>query len=117
ALGSQTVVVDTGGNWVVTFPSVIVFDHPHSIKVDQVMSVHNASTTSGFNMRTYFTPALHGHIFWSRDVTVETVLGNAPHRVVESMSQQNQNPISMGWNDFYGYEYLVTSSTPAQYAG
>ena len=115
-IGSQTVVVDTGGNWLTTFPNVIIDHDPYAVDINQRVSSHNVSTPTGFNFRTYFSPAIHGHHFWSRPLTPETVEGHAASKVMDSMLRGDTTPIPMGWNDFYGYEYLSSSSTPAQYA-
>ena len=115
-IGSQAVMADTGGNWVASFPSVIVTDRPYAIDISQTQSVQNMHAMAGFNLRTYFSPALHAQMFWSHHATPASVLAYQPAHVLESMLAQDSNPLAMDWNSSYSYEYLAASGTPAQYA-
>jgi uncharacterized repeat protein (TIGR01451 family) len=115
-IGTQTVVADVGGNWVAGFPSVILFDQPHAIEMQQVTSTMNESTLSGFNLRTYFSPATHGQLFFSHALSPEMVFGVSPWTVLQSLHEALNNPLALRWDDFYAYEYLAASTTPSQYA-
>lgn len=112
----QSVTGDTGGNWVASFANVVIVDHPHSMQIDQVGSPNNDSTQAGFNLRTYFSPALHGQVFFSQKPSVEGVLGRTPAVVMSSLHLAMNHPLIIGWNDTYAYEFLTSSTTPSQYA-
>ena len=114
-IGSQAVMADTGGNWVATFPSVVVKDRPYSITVTQVQSVHNLHELAGFNFRTYFSPAIHAQVFWDRQATPSSVLAYAPSNIIAAMAGHDSDPLGTSWDRSYGYEYLAASGTPAQY--
>jgi len=63
-IGSQTVVTDTGGNWLATFPSTILKDAPNTARITQLAASYSLSDPWGHNLRTYFTPAINtGHFF------------------------------------------------------
>jgi hypothetical protein len=65
-IGSQTVVVDAGGNWLASFPSTTVRDIPNSVQISQLSASYSRGDTFGHNLRTYFSPALNqGHFFLS----------------------------------------------------
>ncbi len=115
-IGSQAVMADTGGNWVASFPSVIVTDRPYAIDISQTQSVQNAHAMAGFNLRTYFSPALHAQMFWSHHATPASVLAYQPANVLDAMLAQDSHPLGMDWNASYNYEYLAASGTPSQYA-
>lgn len=116
SIGLQTVMADMAGNWVATFPNNILVDQPHHMGIQQTASVINNSTASGFNMRTYFSPATHAQLFFSSTVTVDSVFGRSPHTVLQSLHETLNNPLNLGWDDYYAYEYLAASSTPTDYA-
>ena len=64
-IGTQSVVVDAGGNWMVSFPSSTIRDYPNSVQVSQSSAFYSLSDPHGHNMRTYFSPALSaGHFFF-----------------------------------------------------
>ena len=115
-IGSQAVMADTGGNWVATFPSVVVTDRPYAIDVTQTQSVQSMHAMAGFNLRTYFSPAVHAQMFWSHHATPTSVLAYQPSNVLEAMLAQDSNPLGLDWNSSYSYEYLAASGTPSQYA-
>ncbi len=64
-IGTQSVVVDSGGNWMVSFPSSTIRDYPNSVQISQSGAFYSLSDPHGHNMRTYFSPALNaGHFFF-----------------------------------------------------
>ena len=64
-IGTQSVVADAGGNWMVSFPSSTIRDYPNSVQVSQSSAFYSLSDPHGHNMRTYFSPALSaGHFFF-----------------------------------------------------
>ena len=64
-IGTQSVIADSGGNWMVNFPSSTIRDYPNSVQVSQSSAFYSLSDPHGHNMRTYFSPALSaGHFFF-----------------------------------------------------
>ena len=113
-IGSQTVMADTGGNWLANFPGNIMFDQPHSMRVEQTASVVSIDGASGFNLRTYFSPAMNEQLFFSHAYTPETVFSNTASASLQAIHQGLNNPFNLGGGDFYAYEYLSSSSTTTQ---
>ncbi len=57
--GDQTVVADVGGNWLATFPGLVLMDEPHMVVIEQTPPTWNLGNDShGYNLRTYFAPAI-----------------------------------------------------------
>lgn len=115
SIGQQITVTDSGGNWVANFGGTVISGQPHAISIEQQSSALNGSTTGGFNLRTYFSPALHSQLFFSYRADGESIESQTPATVLESMSQANRNPLALGWNDTNSYEFLASSSTTTQY--
>jgi len=113
-LGSQTVVADVGGNWLASFPSLIIYDTPHSMNIKQLSATYNDNAMSVFDMRTYFVPALTPQLFFSNEVSVNTVLNFAPSAILKAMHDAYSNPLAIKWNDFAQYEFLASSTTTTQ---
>ena len=113
-IGSQTVMADTGGNWLANFPGNIMFDQPHSMRVEQTASIVSIDGASGFNLRTYFSPAMNEQLFFSHAYTPETVFSNTATASLQAIHQGLNNPFNLGGGDFYAYEYLSSSSTTTQ---
>ncbi len=113
-LGEQVVVADTGGNWVANFAHVYVSDEPHDMSITEDQPVYNASTLGSFNLRTYFAPSYHGQVFFIHTPTVESVFSNTAENAINAIHQGLTNPIQLGWDKTYGYEYLASSTTTTQ---
>ena len=62
-IGSQTVVVDAGGNWMATFPSTVSRDYPNSVSIKQLNASYSNGADAGHNLRTYFSPAINSGQF------------------------------------------------------
>ncbi|MEO0416570.1 MAG: hypothetical protein AAF226_16625, partial [Verrucomicrobiota bacterium] len=59
ANGEMTVVADAGGNWVAAFPDLVLTDQPHQIVIEQTRATWDmANDRHGYNLRTYFAPAI-----------------------------------------------------------
>ncbi|EIJ43116.1 conserved repeat protein, partial [Beggiatoa alba B18LD] len=113
-LGSQTVMGDTGGNWMASFPSIILHDTPHSMRVVQLSSLYNDNTMSIFDVRTFFVPALTPQLFFSHDMTVPKVIELSPPLLLKALHQVYANPLAVKWNDFDNYQFVASSSTTTQ---
>jgi uncharacterized repeat protein (TIGR01451 family) len=71
-IGSQTVVVDSGGNWLATFPSTTIRDYPNTVQISQISPYYSIGSGVGHNLRTYYSPALNaGHFFFQIIVSGE----------------------------------------------
>ncbi|MCP5150578.1 MAG: hypothetical protein H6982_07460 [Chromatiales bacterium] len=115
-IGTQTVVTDAGGNWMASFASVVVSDHPHAVTVEQITSPVNGSTESAFNLRTYFSPAVHSQFFVSEHPGVAEVLGRMPSATMAALESSLESPLPLGWSEAYAYEFLAASTSPQAFA-
>ena len=109
-IGTQTVIVDSGGNWLATFPTTVIRDYPNSVQITQSSAFYSLSDRVGHNLRTYFSPALSaGHFFFEelkdiREGEAAPLLGDL------GMS----NPLSLGAVK-YGGELLGSQGAPGGY--
>jgi len=113
-LGSNTVMADTGGNWLMNFPNLVLWDAPHSIRVEQLPSLYNNNVMSVFDMRTFFTPAINSQLFFSHELSISTMMAFAPHEILEALHHAYNYPIAITWDNFNAYEFVVKSSTTTQ---
>ena len=105
-IGSQTVMVDAGGNWLITFTSSVMRDAPSSVRISMLPAPSSYGDTFGHNLRTFFSPALNpGHFF-------ETVRGLGFDRgtapLLEGLGLEN--PLQLG-SVKYGGELLSSQGT------
>jgi hypothetical protein len=109
-IGTQTVVVDAGGNWMANFPTTTVRDYPNSVEITQSSAFYSLSDPHGHNLRTYFSPALNaGHFFFEElkafdEGSAAPLLGELGIR----------NPLRLGAVK-YGGELLGASGAPGGY--
>ncbi len=111
--GDQTVVADVGGNWLATFPALVLMDGPHTIVVEQTPPVWNLSNDRhGFNMRTYFAPGISPTHSQTEALDVGNVLARRLSGVVvDSMSSGDSDGASHSNVDWRlgNYERFVQS--------
>ncbi len=112
-IANQTVMADTAGNWLASFPGVLMFDQPHHMVIEQTSSTYNASSDGFFNMRTYYNPNFNSMAFSSTRLDVAAVFAHLPSTVMESMHASNMSTLNLGWDDFNGYEFFTPSTHPA----
>jgi len=115
SVGHQTVMADTGGNWLVSFTGTLLYDMPHRMEISQTASLYNNSTPGLFNLRSYFNPTMTGLIFSSTRLDIQSITAYEAASVGESLHQENNVPLNLGWNDFSGYEFFSPSINPAQH--
>jgi uncharacterized repeat protein (TIGR01451 family) len=115
ALGQQIVMADTGGNWVANFAGTVLNSQPHAISISQQAPANSDSTAGGFNLRTYFSPALHGQLFFAYQPSITTAFANQSGDVLAAMSAGNHNPLGLATSDSEPYEFFASSSTTTQY--
>ena len=109
-IGTQTVIVDAGGNWMANFPTTVIRDYPNSVQITQSSAFYSLADRAGHNLRTYFSPALSaGHFFFEevkniRESELAPLLGDLGLR----------NPLSFG-TEKYGGELLAAPGVPGGY--
>ncbi|MEY3218681.1 MAG: hypothetical protein RIT27_38, partial [Pseudomonadota bacterium] len=113
-LGSNTVMADTGGNWLMNFPNLVLWDAPHSIRVEQLPALYNNNVMSVFDMRTFFTPAINSQLFFSHELSISTMMAFAPNEILEALHRAYNYPIAITWDNFKSYEFVAKSSTTTQ---
>jgi len=113
-LASQSVVADTGGNWLASFPGAVIQDRPHEVRVIQDAGLGNSGFL--FNFRTYFSPATSPQQFFSEVGGVGSPASYASSDMLDAMIRGFLNPIFQPNPGLYNYEFLPTSSTTTQYA-
>ncbi|TKB05876.1 SdrD B-like domain-containing protein [Desulforhopalus sp. IMCC35007] len=113
-VGTQLVMADTGGNWLANFAGSLMYDMPHSIEIQQDLSLYNASTAGGFNLRTYFMPALSDSPFTSLALSVDSIFATRPFVILETLSEYYNQSSGLAWDDHYDYEYIAVSTNPSQ---
>lgn len=108
-IGSQTVIADSGGNWLANFTSVVLRDAPSEVRITQTNAPYSFGAGTGHNLRTYYAPAAlnPGHF-----------LGQTHHNGTEEESApllsglNLANPISLGPVK-YGGEVLASEGVAA----
>ena len=113
-IGSQLVMADTGGNWLANFSGTLMYDMPHDIEIQQDLSLYNASSAGGFNLRTYFMPALSMSPFTTPELTIDSIFATRPFAILDSIGEHYNQGTNLAWDDFYDYEYKAVSTNPAQ---
>ena len=105
-IGSQTVMVDAGGNWLTTFTSSVMRDTPSSVRISLLPAPASYGDSFGHNLRAYFSPALNpGHFFETiRDLGFDR--SSAP--LLDGLGLEN--PLQLG-SVKYGGELLSTQGT------
>jgi hypothetical protein len=84
---------------------------PHSIVIRQTYAPESPAAQAGYNLRTYFSPAISGGQFVSEWLTVENVTGkDEPAHAVWNLYRSSVHPIALGW-DMYSYELLAAPPT------
>jgi uncharacterized repeat protein (TIGR01451 family) len=115
-LGSNTVMADTGGNWLMNFPNLVLWDTPHAVRVEQLPALYNNNVMSVFDMRTFFTPAISSQLFFSHTLSINTMLAFAPNEILEALHHAYNHPLAITWDNFKSYEFVAKSSTTTQSA-
>ena len=108
-IGEQTVVADSAGNWLMQFPTVVLTEQPHEMRLDQTLAVQNTGSEAGFNLRRFFHPTGHSQVFMSETPSVAAAFRHNPFATLMAMHDANNNPLGFGWNH-HAYELDVASS-------
>ena len=113
AIGYQTVMADTAGNWLAGFPGSLLYDVPHHLEIEQTISSYNDSSAGMFNLRTYFNPDFSSMVFSTVPLTADAVFAEMPTTVMESVHQSNLSSFTLRWNGYRDYEFLSPSINPS----
>ncbi len=111
--GEVTVVADAAGGWLAKLPGLILTDEPHVVVITQTAPAWDQNPEShGYNLRTYFAPAIAKTHTQVEELTVGTVMGRRLSSVslensLESSREPNGN-INEDWRA-KNYEYLPKS--------
>ena len=111
-IGSQTVVVDAGGNWLATFPSTVARDYPNSVSITQLSAPYSVGAGGGYNLRTYYSPALNAGQFMFSAVHTSDLFGTDSAPLLSGLLLEN--PISLGTVK-YGGEFLSSQAMAGGY--
>ncbi|MGF1677722.1 MAG: beta strand repeat-containing protein [Candidatus Methylacidiphilales bacterium] len=110
-IGRQTVVVDTGGNWMASFPGSIVRDYPQSVHISQTPSSNNHDPEHGYNLRPYYATALHSGHFFQEDLSVNRVLTGSASVVTGALFSSLNNPLGFELGK-HSYEHISIPGHP-----
>ena len=112
-LGDRQVVADAGGNWMVTFPNMIIYEQPHRMEIIVTPAISNVSHETGFNLRRYFHPAIHAGLVMTESLSVASVFRNRASNIVEAQHSANTHPLGFQWFS-HAYELNAASSNISQ---
>lgn len=112
-LGEQTVVADTGGNWLMQFPTTVIYEHPHAMRLEQTGALHGYEPETGFNLRRYFHPAIHTQLFMTEPLDLASVWRNQPALILESMHSSHLTPLHFDWHP-HSYQLRTSSTNTSQ---
>jgi hypothetical protein len=80
------------------FPTVVLYEAPYRMEIQQTASTHSSTAESGFNLRRYFNPAIHNQLWMTETPTVDAALKSSPYNEVQNMHLANMNPLTFGWS-------------------
>ena len=70
-IGEASAVVDSGGNWLVSFPNSSIRDYPASVRIVQQAASYTDSSVAARNLRNFFVPTIQpGHFTFGGQVDV-----------------------------------------------
>ena len=112
-LGDRQVVADAGGNWLITFPNMIIYEQPHRMEIIVTPAISNVSHENGFNLRRYFHPAIHAGLVMTESLSVAGVFRNRASNIVEAQHSANTHSLGFQWFS-HAYELNAASSNISQ---
>ena len=113
-IARESVVVDTGGNWMVSFPGAMIYDAPHHIEIQSTYSTTTADGFGHYNLRTYFSPAIYGNMYAGVKQNMgEILVSLSPERIESLSNSQSQSLVQVEENDGYGYDFLAVGYVPS----
>jgi hypothetical protein len=112
-LGDRQVVADSAGNWLISFPNIIIYEYPHRMEIIVTPAISNLSHENGFNLRRYFHPAIHAGLALTEPLSVASVFRNRAYNIIESQHAANIHPLGFQWFS-HAYELNAASSNVSQ---
>ncbi|MET0262755.1 MAG: DUF11 domain-containing protein, partial [Rariglobus sp.] len=112
-IGRQSVVVDTGGNWMASFPGVIVKDYPQSVVITQTPPAAQVegAAANGYNMRPYYATAINSGHFFRENLNVTRIGEQTASATGEAFQEAINNPIGFNISGS-PYETLASPGHP-----
>ena len=112
-LGDRQIVADSAGNWLVSFPNIIIYEYPHRMEIIVTPAINNLAHENGFNLRRYFHPAIHAGLVLTEPLNVAGVFRNRAYNIVEAQHSANTHPLGFQWYS-HAYELNAASSNVSQ---
>ena len=112
-LGDRQVVADSAGNWLVSFPNIIIYEYPHRIEIIVTPAINNLAHEYGFNLRRYFHPAIHAGLVMTEPLSIASVFRNRAYNIVEAQHSADTHPLGFQWYS-HAYELNAASSNVSQ---
>ncbi|MEO0415453.1 MAG: hypothetical protein AAF226_10935, partial [Verrucomicrobiota bacterium] len=109
--GEMTVVGDAGGNWLAKMPGLVLDNGPHQIIIEQTAATWDSGNDRhGYNLRTYFAPAISPTHIQVEEMTTHSVVGRRLSPIPD-MTAADQNPFGNQNDDWrlQQYEYFAQS--------
>lgn len=97
-IGEQSVVADTGGNWLATFVTDKVNEQPARIVMKQTWSTSNVGDDTGYNFRTYFAPTFSTATYYTEELSIWNVTGKRAATEVLDLYEASKNVLFLDWN-------------------
>ena len=97
-IGEQSVVADTGGNWLATFVTDKINEQPARIVMKQTWSTSNVGDDTGYNFRTYFAPTFSTATYYTEELSIWNVTGKRAATEVLDLYEASKNVLFLDWN-------------------
>ncbi|MCB1065880.1 MAG: DUF11 domain-containing protein, partial [Verrucomicrobiae bacterium] len=97
-IAEQSVVADTGGNWLATFSTNQIDQQPARIVMRQTWSTPNVGDDTGYNFRTYFAPTFSTASYYSEELSVWNVTGKRAATEVLDLYEASKCILHLDWN-------------------
>jgi uncharacterized repeat protein (TIGR01451 family) len=103
-MAEQSVMADTGGNWLATFPMNSINEQPARIVMKQTWAAPNPWDQVGYNFRTYFAPAFSTEPYYTENLSIGNVTGKRLATEVLDLYDSCECILQMDW-DGTAYEF------------
>ena len=113
-IGEQIVVADAAGNWLMQFPTVVLYETPHEMRIDQTLAVQNSTYDAGFNLRRFFHPAVHSQLYMNEPISVSAAFNHNASNVLSALHAANNDPLGFDWTH-HSYQLIVSSTNTASH--
>ncbi|MCB1229332.1 MAG: isopeptide-forming domain-containing fimbrial protein [Verrucomicrobiae bacterium] len=97
-IAEQTVIADTGGNWLATFVTDQIDQQPARIVMKQTWSTPNVGDDTGYNFRTYFAPTFSTASYYTEELSIWNVTGKRAATEVLDLYEASKCVLYLDWN-------------------